>query len=449
VYAIIDVETTGLRAENERITEISIIQHDGREITGRFTTLLNPEKKIPYRITQMTGINNKMVESAPKFYEVAKKIIELTEGRTLVGHNIAFDYRFIRAEFQQFGYEFKRKKLCTVKLSRKLIPGRRSYSLPKLTEQLKIEHEHRHRAEGDAMATTRLFEMLLTINPELDVSNLQGISTHLKKEKLEALPEATGVYYFYNHSHDLIYIGKSNNISDRVYSHLTNNSTKRALEMRNEIADVSCELTGSELIALLKESAEIKEHKPRFNRAQRRSSYLWGVYHFIDDKGYINLKIDRTRKKDEPPITSFNSKSSAQQFMHALIEQHRLCQKLTGLYKTNGPCFQYQIHQCQGACVGEESAESYNDRVEQALERFEFDNESFLAVDCGRTVDERSVVCVEDGFYRGYGFFDAEALNNGMDFIRENLVPADHNRDAQQIIQSYLRHHKVERVIEL
>ena len=449
MYAIVDVETTGLRAGSERITEISIIQHNGREITGRFTTLLNPEKKIPYRIAQMTGISNKMVESAPKFYEVAKKIIELTEGRTLVGHNIAFDYRFIRAEFQQFGYEFKRKKLCTVKLSRKLIPGRRSYSLPKLTGQLKIEHEHQHRAEGDAMATTRLFEMLLTINPELDVSNLQDISTHLKKEKLNALPEATGVYYFYNHSSDLIYIGKSRNISDRVYSHLTNNTTKRALEMRNEIADVSYELTGSELIALLKESAEIKEHKPRFNRAQRRSSYLWGVYHFINDKGYINLKIDRTRKQDEPPITSFNSKSSAQQFMHALTGQHQLCQKFTGLYKTNGACFQYQIHQCRGACVGEESAESYNQRVEQALERFEFDNESFLAVDSGRSVDERSVVCVEEGIYRGYGFFDTEVLNNGTDFIRENLIPADHNRDAQQIIQSYLRHHKMERVIEL
>ena len=449
MYAIIDVETTGLRAENERITEISIIQHDGREVTRRFTTLLNPEKKIPYRITQMTGINNKMVENAPKFYEVAKQIIELTEGRTLVGHNIAFDYRFIRAEFQQFGYEFKRKKLCTVKLSRKLIPGQRSYSLPRLTDALNLPHESKHRAEGDAMATTRLFEMLLTINPELNAPNLNGISTNLDRQKLEELPEATGVYYFYNDTGDLIYIGKSKNISDRIYSHLTNNSTKRALEMRNQIADVSYELTGSELIALLKESTEIKAHKPRFNRAQRRTSYLWGVYHFIDDNGYINLKIERTRKKDEPPVTSFSSKSSAQQFMHALTEQHQLCQKLTGLYKTNGACFQYQIHKCHGACVGEEEPGSYNQRVEQALERFEFDNQSFIAVDSGRSFDERSVVCVENGIYKGYGFFDAEALNNGMDFIRENIIPADHNRDVQQIIQSYLRHNKVEQVIEL
>lgn len=449
MYAIIDVETTGLKAENERITEISIIQHDGRQETGRFSTLLNPERRIPYRITQITGINDKMVEHAPKFFEVAKKIIEMTEGRTLVGHNIAFDYRFIRAEFLAFGYEFKRKRLCTVKLSRKLIPGQRSYSLPKLTDALKLEHGHQHRAEGDASATAKLFELLLTINPELDAPALQGLSTNLSKEKLDALPEATGVYYFYNKEGDLIYIGKSKNISDRVYSHLTSNSTKKALEMRNEIFDVGYEKTGSELIALLKESSEIKEHKPRFNRAQRRTSYLWGLYHELDEQGYIRLRIERTRKKEEPPVTSFNSKTSAQQFMHALTEQHQLCQKLTGLYQTNGACFQYQIHQCMGACAGEESPESYNERVAAALERFEFDNESFIAIDKGRQPGEHSAIVVDDGVYRGYGFFEDEALNYGTEFIRENITAQNHNRDVQQIIQSYLRHQQVERVLKL
>lgn len=449
MYAIVDVETTGLKAENERMTEISIIQHDGKQETGRFSTLLNPERKIPYRIIQLTGINDKMVEKAPKFYEVAKKIIEMTEGRTLVGHNIAFDYRFIRAEFMQFGYEFKRKKLCTVKLSRKLIPGQRSYSLSKLTDSLNITHDSIHRAEGDATATKLLFELLLNINPDLDDTSMQGLSTNLSRDTLDALPEATGVYYFYNQEKALIYIGKSKNISERVYTHLTNNSTKKALEMRNEIYDVSYEQTGSELVALLKESAEIKEHKPRFNRAQRRTSYLWGVYHEIDEKGYIRLKAERTRKQEEQPVTSFSSKTAAQTFLQNLAEQHELCQKLTGLYQSQGACFQHQIHQCKGACIGKESPESYNERVIAALERFEFENENFLVIDVGRFPGEYSAVLVENGVYQGFGFFGEEGLNMGTDFICECIKPQNHNRDVQQIIQSYLRHHKVIKVIQL
>jgi DNA polymerase-3 subunit epsilon len=447
MYAIVDVETTGLSAERERITEISIIQHDGQQVTDVFTTLLNPEKRIPYRIAQLTGINDKMVAHAPRFFEVAKKIIEMTENRILVGHNVAFDYRFIRSEFRQFGYDFKRQKLCTVKLSRKLIPGQRSYSLGKLTDSLHLNHDSKHRAEGDAMATARLFELLLSINPNPDIPGKEELSTHLSREKINSLPEATGVYYFYNENHDLIYIGKSKNISERVYQHLTNNSTKRALEMRQEIQDVDYEITGSELVALLKESAEIKEHQPRFNRAQRRTSYLWGIYSFIDQNGYINLKTARTNKLNETPLASFASKTAAQEFMHQLTRQHMLCQKLTGLYKTEGACFQYQIHQCRGACVGEERPETYNERLKQALERFDFEHSNFIAIDMGRRIDERAVVVVEKGLFKGYGFFDVEALNNGTDFIRENVKFQRHTRDAKQIIQSYLQHQKVERVI--
>ncbi len=297
------------------------------------------------------------------------------------------------------------------------------------------------------MATARLFELLLSINPNPDIPGKEELSTHLSREKINSLPEATGVYYFYNENHDLIYIGKSKNISERVYQHLTNNSTKRALEMRQEIQDVDYEITGSELVALLKESAEIKEHQPRFNRAQRRTSYLWGIYSFIDQNGYINLKTARTNKLNETPLASFASKTAAQEFMHQLTRQHMLCQKLTGLYKTEGACFQYQIHQCRGACVGEERPETYNERLKQALERFDFEHSNFIAIDMGRRIDERAVVVVEKGLFKGYGFFDVEALNNGTDFIRENVKFQRHTRDAKQIIQSYLQHQKVERVI--
>lgn len=164
MYSIIDIETTGGSPQTEKITEISLLNHDGLRITDEFTTLVNPEKKIPTFITDITGITDEMVAGAPRFYEIARKIVEMTENRIFVAHNVAFDYGFIREEFRQLGYTYSRDKLCTVKLSRKIIPGHRSYSLGKLCSELNIRIENRHRARGDAMATVRLFEMLLEID---------------------------------------------------------------------------------------------------------------------------------------------------------------------------------------------------------------------------------------------------------------------------------------------
>ncbi len=166
-YAILDIETTGLSPANEKITEIAIFLHDGTKITGEYSTLIHPEKKIPYRITQITGISNRMVENAPRFFEVAGKIVEFTEGAIIVGHNVRFDYGFIRQEFLRIGFDFQRETLDTVKLSRKLIPGHLSYSLGKLCKSLGIDNQARHRAAGDALATVKLFDLLLSIDPAL------------------------------------------------------------------------------------------------------------------------------------------------------------------------------------------------------------------------------------------------------------------------------------------
>ncbi len=138
MYAIIDVETTGLSPKSEKITEIAIYIHDGEKIIDEFATLINPEKKIPFQITRLTGINNKMVKDAPKFYEIAKKIVGITDDKIIVGHHVSFDYNFIRNEFKSLGYDYKRKTLCTIKLARKLIPGRKSYNLGKLCNDLDI-----------------------------------------------------------------------------------------------------------------------------------------------------------------------------------------------------------------------------------------------------------------------------------------------------------------------
>lgn len=174
MFAIIDIETTGHSYKNGKITEIAIYQHNGIEITDAFNTLIFPEMDVPYFITELTGINNNMLIGKPKFHEVAKKIIEFTAGRTFVAHNVSFDYKFIQEEYKRLGYNFNRKTLCTVQLSRRLLPGHRSYSLGKLCADLEIKINDRHRAAGDALATVKLFELLLKKNELINHSKAIG-----------------------------------------------------------------------------------------------------------------------------------------------------------------------------------------------------------------------------------------------------------------------------------
>ena len=266
MYTIVDIETTGGSSHHDKITEIAILVHDGEKVVDEFITLINPERSIPYFITGLTGITNEMVADAPKFYEVAKSIVEMTEGKAFVAHNANFEYQFIRQEFKSLGFNFKRKVLCTLKLSRKLIPGLRSYSLGNLCDELNIEIDNRHRAAGDARATVKLFELLLSLDTDHDslIKNygLTGLHPALDTRVIEDLAEEPGIYYFYDENGEMIYIGKSRNIRQRVLSHLNNQASKRAMEMKDKIADIGYEITGSELIALIVESYEIKKIKP-------------------------------------------------------------------------------------------------------------------------------------------------------------------------------------------
>ena len=448
MFAVIDVETTGLNARSEKITEIAILIHNGEKIMDKFITLVNPEKKIPFRIINLTGINNKMVEEAPRFCEVAKKIVEITEDKILVGHNVAFDYAFIRSEFRSLGYDYKRKTICTARLSRKLIPFRSSYSLSNLCKYLDIQIRGRHRAAGDAHATAQLFEFLCTFDHNIAEISLKGLNSRLSKEQIKNLPELTGVYYFHNDSGEIIYVGKSNNIKERVISHLGNNSTKKALEMRDQIADISFELTGSELIALLKESDEIKKHMPLFNKSQRRNGFHYGLYASTDKYGYKRLRIDRTENNDIP-FTSYVSLMEAKEHLFHLCEKYLLCQKLCGLFKTSGACFQYHIKVCKGACVQKESADAYNQRVDEAIERYVYASDHFILVDRGRSEAEKSVVRIENGKYLGFGYINEDLIDKQPDVLNECIQRYPDNRDVQQIIRSYLRNNKVERIINL
>ncbi len=455
MYAIIDIETTGGSARIEKITEIAIYQHDGNKITGEFVSLVNPERNIPYFITNLTGITNEMVEDAPRFFEIAKQIVEFTEGRTFVAHNARFDYSFIREEFKSLGFNYKRNLLDTVSLSRKLLPGHKSYSLGNICKDLRISINGRHRAAGDALATVKLFEILNEKDKEVHGSKaslmkntkLSKLHPGLDTNKLETIPEEPGVYYFYNEKKDLIYIGKSRNLQQRISTHLSNNTTNKAMEMRDQIADIAWEPTGSELIALLKESSEIKLNKPVYNRAQRRSGFQWGIFSFTDENGYINFRYG-TLNNEDIPISVFTSKEKAKSKLTSLVESLVLCQKLSGLYDSEGACFHFQVGICRGACCDREPAEAYNERASKATEEFMFSRRNFFIIDKGRDDEERCAVKIVNGKYSGWGYFSINEMGFGLSALHECIIHSADNHDIQVILKQYLRNYKVEKIIE-
>lgn len=395
-----------------------------------------------------------MLKTAPKFYEVAKRIVEITEDCIIVAHNSSFDYRILRTEFKRLGFGFKRETLCTVELSKQLIPNQPSYSLGKLTRSLGIPVSDRHRANGDAMATVKLFKMLLS--KDLDKYIIENNIKKAVAEKrlnpnhkaiIEALPAVTGVYYIHDADGKIIYIGKSKNIKNRINQHLTNKSTK-SKKIQLQVASVTYEKTGSELVALLKESEEIKRNKPLHNRALRRNIFTHALYSYQDENGYTILNID-VANKDQRPITTFTNRQSAKSFMFKVVEEYNLCQKLTGLYPSKSNCFNYTIKECFGACVNEEPSETYNKRVLQLIDKYSYNNKDMLIVDQGRDVDERSVIYIQNGVFKGLGFFDLNYQITNIEVLKSIITPMENNRDTQHIIQSYLRRNKRLKVVPL
>lgn len=446
MYAVIDIETTGGSAQRDRITEVAIFIFDGSEIIDSFVTLVNPERAIPYFITRLTGITDQMVAHAPRFCEVARKIVEITENQTFVAHNVSFDYNFIRQEFMRLGYDYRRDKLCTVQLSRKTVPGFPSYSLGNICKELGITIEYRHRAAGDALATIKLLDHLLRIRENGEVRGQLQKLVKPEHELVQNLPETTGVYYLFNDKNEAIYIGKSLNIRERVRTHLVHCNTRRAIDMKNATVHVGFEETGSELLALLLESQEIKRIKPLYNRQQRRTPAHLGLFTVTDDAGYTHFFIDKTNREDIP-LAVYPNKVTARDHLFNLAEHFRLCQKLCGLYQTHGSCFQYSIRQCLGACIGKEAPADYNLRVANAINSLGNGSENLFIIDKGRHCDERSVVKIGQGKYLGYGYFDPSAVNGNPEVLSDCIRHFEDNRDVQQIIKLYLRQEKMEKVI--
>jgi DNA polymerase-3 subunit epsilon len=451
LYAILDIETTGGQFNEEGITEIAIYKFDGHEIVDQFISLINPEIPIQPFVVKLTGINNEMLCGAPKFFEVAKRIIEMTNDCVLVAHNASFDYRILRTEFRRLGYDFNIKTLCTVELSQRLMPEQPSHSLGKLVRALGIPMADRHRASGDAMATVKLFKMLLdkdlekTITKELiKFEVIKGVSPKLL-DIIESLPSKTGIYYIHREDGKIIFIGQSKNIKKRVNQHFTG-ITSSAKKIQTEVFTVTYEETGSELIALLKESEEIKKNRPIYNRMARKNTMSWAIYAEKDQNGYLNLKLQKAdgRKKE---VTSFPNQQEGKGAMNRITTNYQLCPKLTGLLDAKSVCSENPNNECDGACMGQITPEEYNSRVQVFIDKNLFDNKNMIIIDKGRKTGEHSAILIEQGIYKGYAFYDLNYQINNPEILKNILVPMPNNRDTRAYIQNYLRKNRVLKII--
>ena len=350
----------------------------------------------------------------------------------------------MKEEFASLGFKYKRDTLCTVRLSRKLIPGKKSYSLGNLCESLGIENKARHRAEGDAVATAKLFDILMQIKSDHPQYKTKGVDElmvrridKIKKYILDKLPEECGVYYFLDQEQNIIYIGKSTNMYSRAMSHF-NTKEQKGRKMLNELYNVDFVKTGSELIALLLESEEIKKHKPKFNNRRKAESFTHSIDWFKDDKGIINFKIVEYENA-ENALMSFTTYFSARERLETLLDENSLCLRYCGLTDDEAICFNHQIKKCNGICAGEEEIEIYNKRATEILKRFIFEHSNFAIIDKGRTTDERSLILIENGQYNGFGYFDEYALLNSKEDFKNIIKQVNYYPDADDLVKSWLK----------
>lgn len=438
MYSIVDIETTGGHASSNGITEICIINFDGTKVTEVYQTLINPEKEIPRYIESLTGISNEMVSKAPLFNEVAETIYNLLKDNIFIAHNVNFDYSFIKYSLAQCGYILNTNKLCTVRLSRKIIPNYPSYSLGNLCGYLNIPLSDRHRAKGDAEATVKLFELLLKKDVDGEISKMlkrnskeQVLPPNLPKKQFDALPNKPGVYYFHNQSSKVVYIGKAISIKSRISSHFSNNSSSRQKQnFLRDIFSISFEETATELMALILESNEIKHNWPEHNKSQKNYEPKYGLFDYQDRNGIIRLGIELiTKHRHVRPLKAFSTKINAIEQIREMANTFDLCMQLSGV--------QVKCENEICACKKNITVYEYNAKVNDLIVQLS-QNDSYFIIDVGRNRKEYSVIYINNGTFIGMGYIPISVKPNQTDEVISYLKKYKENFYIINQIQNYV-----------
>lgn len=423
MFAIVDIETTGGNSSSERIIEIGIVLHDGKQKIGEFTTLVNPEKEISAFISTFTGITNSMVKNAPKFNEIAHTLLELLDGNIFVAHNARFDYNFLRSEFKRVNIMFTKKTLCTVQYSRKVFPHKKSYSLGNICKELEIPVDNRHRAFGDASATALLLEKAIQNDKrnylaDFLADDLQKIFLPDKLEisQIDNLPEDVGVIYFHDADTNILYIEKTKNIREfAVNFFLKKPIEKNKIELHKQIASLSFELCGSELIANIKDYQDKLKYAPKYNRQLSAHHLKFGLYTEEDAFGFQKLMV-KMLDEEANPLLKFTSKFKADRMLHSILTASRLEPTLKKM----------------------ESNVIYNKRLQEVLAKYIYPHSNFFILDEGRAGTEKSIVKIENNDYNGYGFVEQDYINNIHDLNDAIQYHTDFS-ESKKMIQNYLR----------
>ena len=436
MYAIVDIETTGGYASANGITEIAVYVHDGERVVKHFETLINPQQNIPRYITALTGIDNAMVANAPSFEEIAGPLFELLNDTIFIAHNVNFDYSFVKHHLKAAGLELTAKKLCTVRLGRKVFPGLPSYSLGNLCRSLELPIENRHRAGGDAKATVKLFEHYLANGAATHIEQMlkktsaeQWLPLHLNKQDIMALPSKPGVYYFHNSKNKIIYVGKGVNIKKRVSSHFTHNDPdpKRQNFLRN-VCMITYKECASELEAIILESAEIKRLWPKYNQSQKQPARKFALYMFEDNRGYLRLAIDK-KKKNLPQLYSFNLLHEGLTLLKNMVEEFELNEKLCFLDKT--PLSEKDRSFLEPPSI-------YNGKIKRAVEELEEKLPTFAVFDQGIKEEENLCLLIERGSFWGMGYLPASQKIISAGELKNYLQPYADNDTIRNSIYSFV-----------
>ena len=443
MYAIVDIETTGGYAAAHGITEISIRVFDGNEVTEKFESLINPGLPIPRYIQAMTGITDEMVASAPPFEEVASTIYNLLNDKIFVAHNVNFDYSFVKNHLEEYGFSLNVKKLCTVRLSRKIFPGFSSYSLGKLCHSLGIQIKNHHRAGGDTEATVKIFEQLLKedkenfIQKSLERNSKEFIlPPNVPKEHFDQLPYTPGVYYFHDEKGKIIYVGKARNVRYRVNSHFSNNSQARQKQnFLRHTYSITHQPCATELMACILESTEIKKLWPVFNYSQKGWEDVYGIFAYEDQNGYMRLAIEKNKKQLEP-VCTIHTIVEGHDILRRIIKQFDLCPKLCFMQTGNDKCEGIKVGYCFGACEQEEDAVKYNYRVFEAIRSLK-SRPSFAIIENGLSAGDQSCILVLKGKFYGMGYLPADAQIMEPGALQNFLTPYKENNYISNLVNNY------------
>lgn len=373
--AFVDLETTGMTAGEDRVTDVGIVRvEDG--VVDEWSTLVNPECSIPAGIQALTGITNAMVAHSPTFERIADEVAARVAGCVMVAHNARFDYGFLKHEFARLGRRFTAKVLCTVKLSRRLYPDTGPHHLDAIIDRHGLPAADRHRALGDARILWSFVQALYRDRSadqiELAVRQIlrtPSLPAQLPADALDRIPEAPGVYRFYGLNALPLYVGKSINLRERVAAHFSSDyRSANDLRLSTEITRIEFEETAGELGALLRESRLVKTLLPAYNQRLRRRDDMVALSIAAEPSppAYVHsCGIDPGALEDL--YGPFSSRRQAREALRRIAAEEALCWTALGLERRQGPCFARQLKKCAGACVGAETGAVHHARLREAL----------------------------------------------------------------------------------